>query len=294
MLKSMTGYGRAATTTDTSVIDVEVRCVNGRFLKTHAKLPPELIRFESAIDKLLKESFSRGTIDLYVKFERTTNPGGYVLNGKAVRAYLKQLEKLREEAGVSGPVTFELLAALPGVLTAEEESCEELDRLLPHIEDTCRDAIARAIAMREAEGVELKQDLLSHLDNLGEVLGRVRERLPQALSEYKARFEERVRALVDGTDVKLSRQDLEREVVFYIERSDMSEELSRMASHVLQFREAMENGGTMGRQLEFIGQEMHREGNTMGSKANDAELSTLVTALKTTIDKIREQVLNVE
>jgi len=294
MLRSMTGYGRAETATDAYAIDVEVRCVNGRFLKTHCKLPPELIRFESAIDKVLKSRFARGTVDVYVKFERTANPGGYVWNDKAARAYVRQLENLRRALGISSPVTFELLAALPGVLAAEEESDEQLNKVLPQIEQAVHEAISRAIKMREAEGVELQQDLLGHLDSIDEALAKIRQRLPMALAEYKQRFEERVRNLLSGTQVKLSQQDLEREVVFYIERSDMSEELSRMASHVLQFREAMANGGTVGRQLEFIGQEMHREANTMGSKANDAGLSALVTALKTTIDKIREQVLNVE
>lgn len=294
MLKSMTGYGRATSTGDDYVVEAEMRSVNGRFLKIHAKLPPQLTRFEASVEKVVKACFSRGTVDVYLKCERLSNPGGYVFNAQAARGYWQQLQKLKEEFGLEGKVSFELLSTLPGVLVATEESDAEVEKLTPRIEEAVRGAAENAARMRQAEGAELCNDLENHIKTVEELLDGIKARTPQALDEYKARFTERVAQLLDGIELDLQDQALAREVVFYIERSDMSEEIARMGSHVLQFRKIMGTGGAVGRQLEFLGQEMHREANTMGSKSSDAELSARITALKTTVDKIREQVLNIE
>jgi len=294
MLRSMTGYGRAASSGGDYVVEAEIRSVNGRFLKTHCKVPTQLTRFESEIEKLLKEKFARGTIDVYVKYERISNPGGYVFNAKAARGYWQQLQKVKEEFGLEANVSFELLSTLPGVLEAEEETEAEIEKLRPHIQAAVRGAAENVAEMREKEGAQLKNDLAGHLATVTQILEKMKARMPQALEDYRARFKERVAQLLEGTDIAPREKDLAREIVFYIERSDMSEELARMASHIAQFEDTMKTGGAVGRQLEFLGQEMHREANTMGSKANDPALSTLVTALKTTVDKIREQVLNVE
>jgi len=294
MLRSMTGYGRAASTGGDYAIEAEIRSVNGRFLKTHCKLPAQLMRFESAIEKVLRECFSRGNIEVYLKFERVSNPGGHVFNAEAARGYWQQLQELKEEFKLDGNISFELLSTLPGVLVAEEESEAEVEKVWPHIKAAIEGAAAGAARMREKEGAQLKDDLAGHLETAREFLGKLKERVPQALSDYRARFEERVGQLLEGTGIAAREQDLAREIVFYIERSDMSEELTRIASHIAQFEDIMKGGGIVGRQLEFLGQEMHREANTMGSKANDAELSNIVTGLRATVDKIREQVLNVE
>jgi len=290
----MTGYGRAAAGGGDYAVEAEIRSVNGRFLKTHCKVPTQLTRFESEIEKLLKEKFSRGTVDTYVKFERVSNPGGYIFNAQAAKGYREQLEKMKKEFSLDGNISFELLSTLPGVLVAEEESEAEIEKLRPYIEAAVRGAAQNVVEMREKEGAQLKDDLAGHLNTLTELLQKLKARIPQALDDYKSRFEERVAQLLEGTGIAPQERDLAREIVFYIERSDLSEELARMVSHIAQFQDTMTAGGPVGRQLEFLGQEMHREANTMGSKANDPELSTMVTALKTTVDKIREQVLNIE
>jgi uncharacterized protein (TIGR00255 family) len=294
MLKSMTGYGRAASTGGNYSVEAEIRSVNGRFLKTHCKLPPHLTRFESSVEKVLKQSFSRGTVDIYLKSGRMSNPGGYIFNADVARGYWRQLQKMKEEFTLDGKVSFELLSTLPGVLVAEEESEVEAEELTPLIEAAVRGAAENAAQMRQAEGAELANDLANHMNTVEELLDDIKARTPEALEDYKARFTQRVTKLLDGIDIDPQDQALAREIVFYIERSDMSEEIARMGSHVLQFRSIMNAGGAVGRQLEFLGQEMHREANTMGAKSNDAELSARVTALKTTVDKIREQVLNIE
>ena len=294
ILRSMTGYGQAASTDGDYAVESEIRSVNGRFFKAHCKLPVQLTRFETAIEKILKETFSRGTIDVYLKFERTSNPGGYVFNADAARGYLEQLQKMKEEFDVDGKITFELLSTLPGVLETEEESEAEIEKLWPRIEAAVRGAAENATQMREKEGAELNNDVMAHLTDADKSLEKIKERIPHALQEYKARLKDRISQLMGDSEFSLRDQDLAREIVFYSERSDMSEEMARMASHILQFRGLMEAGGIIGRQLEFLGQEMHREANTMGAKANDSVLSSLVTALKTTVDKIREQVLNIE
>jgi len=294
MLRSMTGYGRAESLGDDCSVTAEIRSVNGRFFKVHSKLPPQLSRFEQDIEKLLKQSFSRGTIDLAMRFQRPSNPAGYTFNGEAARAYWRQLDKLKKEFGIEAPVTFELLATLPGVLESEAESPADAERLWPHVQAAVVGAANQLTHMREKEGIELKNDLAEHMGSITSVLDQIKERVPLALEEYKTRLRDRVRQLLNGTDVTVSDQDLAREIVLYIERSNISEELARLASHIKQFETTMSSPGPVGRQLEFIGQEMHREANTMGSKVNDAALSNFVTEIKTAIDKIREQVLNIE
>ena len=294
MLRSMTGYGRDASGGGDYAVEAEIRSVNGRFLKIHCKVPTQLTRFESEIENLLKEKLSRGTVDIYLKFERVSNPGGYIFNAQAAQGYWQQFEKMKKEFSLDGNISFELLSTLPGVLVAEEESEAEIEKLRPYIEAAVRGAAQNVVEMREKEGAQLKDDLAGHLNTLTELLQKLKARIPQALDDYKSRFKERVAQLLEGTEIAPRERDLAREIVFYVERSDMSEELARMASHIAQFQDTMSAGGTVGRQLEFLGQEMYREANTMGSKANDPKLSTMVTALKTTVDKIREQVLNIE
>ena len=293
MLMSMTGYGRAESAAHDYAVETEIRSVNGRFFKAHYKLPPQLSRFESEIEKLLKKTLSRGTIDLYVKFARTSNPGGYTFNANAAKGYFKQLDKLKKAFDLEDNVTLELLSTLPGVLESEEQ-VDDTEKLWQLLQTTILKTIDSVCEMRRKEGQELQNDLAAHLDTVDGLLGTIRERLPQSLAEYKDRLRERIKQLLEGSDVQLTDQDLTREIVLYIERSDIAEELARMASHLNQFRDTMSSGGAVGRQLEFLGQEMHREANTMGAKVNDPKLSTVVTAVKTTVDKIREQVLNIE
>ena len=294
MLRSMTGYGRAEAAGDDYLVQAEIRSVNGRFLKTHTKLPPQLTRFETDVEKVIKRRFSRGTIDVYVKFERVSNPGGYTFNVKAAHGYLQQLDALKDKFGFKGEATIDLLSTLPGVLTAEEESEHDVERLRPLIESAVSRAAEQVAAMRAKEGEELARDVANHLRTVESLLEQVKSSIPRALDEYKQRLRERVRQMLSDSDVNVTDQDLAREIVFYIERSNISEELARLASHIKQFDVIMHNGGSAGRQMEFLGQEMHREANTMGAKVNDAELSNVVTAIKTAIDKIREQVLNLE
>ena len=294
MLRSMTGYGRAESVADEYTISAEIRSVNGRFFKAHSKLPVQLSRYEQEIEKLLKQVFARGTIDISIKYQRPANPGGYVFNEEAARGYWQQLDRLRKEFGIEGAPTFELLATLPGVLESEAESEVEFEKIWPHIQTAVLRAADKVTEMREKEGTALKNDLLENAKSIVGQLERIKQRIPPALEEYKGRLRERVRQLLNGTDVSVSDQDLAREIVLFIERSNIAEEMTRLASHLAQFESTLNSPGPVGRQLEFIGQEMHREANTMGSKVNDAQLSNIVTEIKTAVDKIREQVLNVE
>jgi len=201
---------------------------------------------------------------------------------------------MQEEFGIGDKASLELLSTLPGVLTEQEETEEEIERLLPHIDEAVRAAAERVTVMREKEGAELKADLLEHLKTVKSLLQNLMQRIPNALDGYKTRLRDRIEQLLNGS-AQVAEQDLAREVAFYVDRTDISEEIARMASHVGQFEQTLNSdAGAVGRQLEFIGQEMHREANTMGSKVSDAELSIVTTSLKSTIDKIREQVLNVE
>jgi uncharacterized protein (TIGR00255 family) len=290
----MTGSGRARGQNESAAIQVEIRGVNGRFFRLFSKLPPFLTAFEARLEKLVRSQIQRGNIDLYVRYEPIGRGGAATFDASAMDYYRSQLEQLKNKLGVAGDVTLELLASLPGSLRNDDVREEELDRLWPLVDQVAREALERVDEMRQTEGQTLAEDLIARCARITELTAAVRARVPEALHQYAQRLRARINDLLADANADISPPDLAREAALFTERSDISEELSRLDSHIQQFGKTLAEAVDCGRRLEFLAQEMHREANTMGGKANDSELSKLIIDIKAEVDKIKEQVPNVE
>jgi len=289
----MTGYGQARWEGDGCVVSVEVRSVNGRYLKLVPHLPNELAKLERDIEKEVRRRVQRGTVDLFVRLEFTGARAARPVNKAALASYVRQLREAAEEEGVQVAVNAEALVALPGVLEQEDPG-EEANDLGQSVVEAIDEALDGLDKMRCVEGTNLREELLAHVAIIETEATEVETRHPEGLARYAERLTERVNRLLKGTDIVVSQQDLAREIAVYAERSSVAEEAARLQSHVQQMRDALDKEGPVGRRLEFLGQEMHREVNTMGSKVNDVDLSKRIIELHGVVDKIREQVANVE
>ena len=293
MIHSMTGFGEATAEEGGQVYHVELRSFNQRYLKTTLHLPDDFAFLESDVDHLLRQRLARGSVTLRLHVRDVGPPVTIVLNSAAVQAYVTQL---RAAAGDDPRVSIDLAAllTLPGVCQTRELTDTERERRWGLLAKLTNEALERLTAMRAREGEALAADLGIHCDIIARSLEAIRHRAPVVLTEYRDRLHARVEELIAGSNVRLAAEDLLKEVSIYAERSDISEELSRLAGHVTQFRALMAATEPAGRKLEFIAQEMLREANTIGSKAADAEITRAVVEIKTAVDRIKEQVQNVE
>ena len=293
-LRSMTGYGRADGTNHAASIYVEVRSVNGRGFRLRAKLPPLLTCLQPRLDKLIRSVCSRGNIELYLSYDPLGRGGAGTFDTAALNFYRSQLEDIKRELDVPGEITIQLLASLPGALQTNELSEQELEDLWALVEKVTGEALDKLDQMRVAEGEALKADLDALCSEVRHLLTRVREMIPKAREEYIVRMHKRINDILSTNGVEVQPGDLTREIAIFTERSDISEELARLESHLEQFDTTIETGGDVGRRLEFITQEMHREANTMGGKVNDVQLSRLAIDVKAVVDRLKEQVPNAE
>ena len=294
MIRSMTGYGAAEHQDDQVRIAVETKTVNNRFFKTNLHLPEGLGAVEVLIERILRESITRGTITVNVTVEPRGAAARAPVNADILAAYWRDLAALAQRVGDPAPVRLEALLALPGVVGAETALLTGIENLSGKIESALKDALGRLNAMRDTEGRATAEDMRRSLDEMERRIGLVEARVPAVTLEYRERLRQRVREILEGVEVAADDQILAREVAFAAERGDVSEELARLASHIAQYRELLDESGPAGRKLEFLTQEMYREVNTLGSKANDAEISRQVVEIKVGVDRLREQSLNVE
>ena len=288
MIRSMTGYGTAKRTTDQVRILVEVRSVNNRYFKANVRMPDGLGGLEPRIEALLREAVSRGTVTVNVTVEPRGPAARVPVNTDLLDAYRRDLE-------ASAPaVSDDALLALPGVVGEAEGRLTGIPNLPEEIEAALGEALEELDRMREAEGRATADDMTTALDDIDRRASVVAERAPQVVEEYRQRLRERVQALLDGVEITPDEETLAREVAFFAERADVSEELARLASHARQFRELFEAAGPVGRKCEFIAQEMYREVNTIGAKAGDADLAREAVEIKACVDRLREQAQNIE
>lgn len=292
MIKSMTGFGRCELTEGNRKITVEMKSVNHRYLDVNIKLPKKLNFFESAVRGELKNYIQRGKVDLFVFYEDFSEGAGCVKYHKEIAAeYLKYFRQMAEEFGLEEDARVSTLARCPEVFTMEEseEDEEELWKLL-------QKALSRAacsfVEAREKEGENLKEDLLRKLDTILSHVDFVAGRSPQIVEEYRERLSAKVRELLEDRQVDEGR--ILTEVVIFADKICVDEELVRLRSHVEAVRTALREGGSVGRKLDFIVQEMNRESNTILSKTTDLEISNHAIELKTEIEKVREQIQNIE
>jgi len=294
MIRSMTGFGRARKEGQFGAVDVEVRCTNGRFLKIFSKLPSELTALEHRIHKLCQKHIRRGTVDIYIRFTPSADMGGGAINKDLATSYKTELEELAKELGLPSSISIDTLATLNGVVGVGDLTESQVEDIWPIVKEVMDEALSRACEMRLREGDALDKVFLDLLDQAEKSLEHVDARIKDVAGEYRARLLERVSSVLEELGTTLEDNDVVREVALFVERSDISEETSRFRSHIDQFREGLKKDGEVGKRLEFLTQELHREANTMGSKCNDAELTSLIVETKAIVEKLREQVMNVE
>ncbi len=293
-MRSMTGYGDAVSETPEFVLGIDIKAVNNRFLKISSKISDEVSFLQVDLDEAVRKRLARGSIFFTLRFQPTTFSDLYQVNEDVVKKYADTIKKLREELGSTEDVRLQDILTLPGAIKADDSVIPERAEVLPIALETMENALAKMIEMREHEGGNLREELRVRYENVGSLMGEVKKAAPQALEEHFRKLEERTRALLGEQKAGLDEGGVLREAALLAERSDISEEIARMDSHLEQFSETMESTEPVGRKLEFICQEMFRESNTMGSKAPGSEVGRFVVEIKAEVDRLKEQVLNVE
>ena len=296
MIKSMTGYGRAEAEAEGRSVSVEIRSVNHRYSEVSARLHGRCGFAEDAVRQLVKSRAGRGKIDVSIYFSSANEEDALVtLNNAVAKQYFTGLRDLQRTFDTTGEISLELLASMPDVLRQERQMTGE-DAILALIIEATGTALDSFDEMRSAEGAELKEDLEKRLDAIGSILHAIAKRAPEVRDIYAAKLKERITALLDKTiDDAIMEQRLATEVAIFADKASLEEELVRLTSHLEQFRKAINDtgGGTVGKKLDFIVQEMNREANTIGSKANDLHITEQTIELKNSIENIREQVQNI-
>ena len=292
LLKSMTGYGRGEASVGGCSIVVEMKSVNNRYLDCNVRLPRVYVCAEDPIRALIKNAVSRGKVDVFVTVEHTgEEPVTVALNEALTAGYCRALTEMEEKFGVKNDVSASLLARLPEVFRVEKAP-ENLEAVTEGLCDATKEAIADFDAMRTREGEKLAADLLGRLDTLAALNAQVEERAPERVTAYRERLYQKLTEVLEDRQMDESR--VLTEAALFADRVAVDEETVRLRSHIQQFREMVAKGSPIGRKLDFLIQEMNRETNTIGSKANDLELSTVCVEMKAELEKLREQVQNVE
>lgn len=292
MIKSMTGFGRCELQEADRKITVEMKSVNHRYLDVNMKMPKKLNFFEAAIRNELKNYIQRGKVDIFITYEDYTESKVCVKYNKELAAeYLQYLKQMSEDFGLDNDVRVSTLSRYPEILTMEEQTIDE-EALWHLLDQAIRGAAEGFVETRIREGENLKNDLLGKLDGMLSHVDYITERSPQIIAEYKQKLFDKVHELLEDTKVDESR--LLMEVTIFADKVCVDEELVRLRSHIEATKEALIGGGSIGRKLDFIAQEMNREANTILSKSNDLEISNRAIELKTEIEKVREQIQNIE
>ena len=292
MLKSMTGFGREEGETTLGKVGVEIRSINHRYCDINLKLPRRFNSLEARIKEIIRAEVARGRVDVAVKLD-AKGEGKIQLDVDLSLAeqYYRALQVLKERFHLQGEITLEHLAGAKDLITAKEE-VEDVEAYWPEIVAVLKQSIRDMDQMKRNEGISLGRDLGQRLDRISQLLEDVRVKFPLTLKAYQERFKERLRTLLDGTELDPVR--FQQEIAFWVERTDITEELVRAESHLTQFRALLVSEEPVGRKMDFLLQEIHREVNTISSKVNDAEFSQKAVEIKSELEKIREQVQNIE
>lgn len=291
-MKSMTGFGRFEIQNEQYRFTVEMKSVNHRYLDFNFKIPKKLSLFESAVRAVLKEYMQRGKVDVFITYENYTQSRiSLKYNRDIAGQYLDYLQELGKDFSLENDITVSNLSRYPEVFTMEEQPVDE-EELWSVLEQVLRRAAESFSASREKEGADLKNDLLDKLDSMLEKVAAIEVRSPEIIREYREKLEKKLRELLEDSQVEESR--IAAEVVLFADKICTDEETVRLKSHIENMKRVLTEGGGIGRKLDFIAQEMNREANTILSKANDLETSNIAIDLKTEIEKVREQIQNIE
>jgi uncharacterized protein (TIGR00255 family) len=294
MLNSMTGYGEAADEFDGVSYAVEIKAVNNRYLKTIIKLPEGSAFLEDDIDKELRRHLSRGTINYVLRLKAVADNALFEIDEGALRSVVTRLNAVSAAAGIKGNIDLASLLDLPGMVQPVLPDEEQSVRIKEFVLRLTARALDKLERMRETEGVFLEADLKQHCDSIHRELETIRKSSGTVTQDYAKKLRKRVDELLAEAKLKLDEQTLAREVAILADRSDISEEIARLDAHLQQFAQICQTDGEAGRRLDFLSQEMLREANTVASKAGDAQIARAVVEIKCLIERLKEQIQNVE
>ena len=294
MIKSMTGFGRGEVTENNRKFTVEIKAVNHRYMEASVKLPKKLSAFEANIRNVMKQYMERGKVDVFVTLEDYNEAAETVkYNSALAHEYMKYLQEMNEEFGLQNDIRLSVLARFPDVFTMEDVEADE-DELWGALEKAVRLACEKFVSAREKEGENLRDDLLNKLGEMAGYVDFIESHSPETVTEYRKKLEEKLRDMLAALDLKADESRIVTEVTIFADKVCVDEETVRLKSHVKAMQDALREGGACGRKLDFIAQEMNREANTTLSKSGDLALTDKAIELKTVIEKIREQVQNIE
>lgn len=294
MIKSMTGYGAAQSELDGASYVVEIKTVNNRYFKAVVRLPESMAFLDDEIDKLLRSKLARGTVNYVLRLKDASADTLIDIDEAALEAIAARLARIQARAELVGTVDIGGLLSVPGILRPIEPDEEAAARIRDNVLKITAQALDKLSQMRAAEGTALQADLDTHCTEIAKGVELVRSRSELVIHEYARRLKKRVDELLAHAELKLDEELLSREVAIFADRSDISEELARLDSHLKQFTQSCASEDQMGRRLDFICQEMLREANTIASKACDMQITQYVVDIKCRIDRIKEQVQNIE
>lgn len=293
MIRSMTGYGKQSLSVEGREYQIEIKSVNHRYLDINVKIPKAISYLEETIKKEISNKIKRGKIDVFVSFENNSEEGRKIeINKQLAKLYIEQLKELAQEEKIESNIEVMDIAQIPDVLTIKVD--EENSKIKDEIKEVTQGAVTRILDMKNIEGEKISQDLLQRIRNIQSKIVEISAKSTGLIEEYVVKLEKRVKELLKNDEVDKTR--LAQEVVIYADKCSIEEEITRLKSHIFQFENLISNNqdGAIGKKLDFIIQEMNRETNTIGSKANNLEITNGVIDIKTEIEDIREQVQNIE
>lgn len=292
MIRSMTGFGRFEFAGESHKIIVEMKSVNHRYLDLSIKMPKIFNCFETAIRSLVKEQLQRGKVDMYISYETESDDQTVLCYHEDIaRDYMAYMAQMADTFNLENNLTLTELARMPEVFTMEQRDTDAKE-LWPDVEQAVRQACVAMVQARQTEGEQLKKDLLLKLDHMDMLVDMVTDRAPVMVQEYRIRLTEKVKEFIEASVIDENR--IAAEVTLYADKICVDEEMVRLRTHISHMKEALCTGGSVGRKLDFLAQEMNREANTTLSKINDVTLADVAIDMKTEIEKIREQVQNIE
>ena len=291
MIKSMTGYGRGNISKNDREYQIEIKSVNHRYLDISVKMPRQLSYLEDAIKKEISSKVKRGKIDVFITFNNNSLEGRKIkINTELAHIYIEELKRLSEKENILSDIQVTEISKYPDVLNIQNEQDEDIIKI--EVIEVLSDAIDNFISMRQDEGSKISEDLLKRLEYIKVKVNEISQLSTGLIEEYVVKLETRIKEILK--DQEIDKQRLAQEVVIYADKCSVEEEITRLNSHILQFKNLLNSDEAVGKKLDFIVQEMNRETNTIGSKANNLDITKRVIDLKTEIENIREQIQNIE
>ena len=291
MIKSMTGYGKSSLSINSREYQVEIKTVNHKYIDTNIRIPRVISYLEEEVRKTIASKFKRGKVDISISFENYSKEGNDIrINTELAKMYINNLKKLAEEENLSADIQVTDITKMPDVLVIKNDLDENI--IKEELRQVLNDAIEQVLVMREKEGIKISEDILNKISQIEVKVEEIFGLSTGLIEEYVVKLEARVKEILKTEEIDKSR--LMQEIVIYADKCSVEEEITRMRSHILQLKELIKTNEPTGKKMDFIIQEMNRETNTIGSKANNLEITNRIVTIKTILEDIREQIQNIE